>query len=129
MKIKVYALLLIALTACNNKETIDKETTTDVKDTTSAKFYKVDKKAESNLHEQLIGAWTTEGYQNAVFSIKNDSVYYVENDETFPYKLIGNVLTIEYTDDSMNFDVSFTGDTLVLKSAREGDSKYWRFTE
>jgi len=129
MKIKVCALLLIALTACNNKETIDKETTTDVKDTTSAKFYKVDKKAESNLHEQLIGAWTTEGYQNAVFNIKNDSIYYVENDETFPYKLIGNVLTIEYTDDSMSFDVSFIGDTLILKSDREGNSKYWRFKE
>jgi hypothetical protein len=131
MKTIVYAALAITLVGCKGKEM--KENTEPQKpDTTSAKFYKIDKKPEATgLQQKIMGTWTTDGFDNAVFDITKDSIYYLENNDTFAYGLNKNTntITIAYPDDSISFGVYFIGDTLVLKSAHEGETKYWRFKE
>lgn len=77
--------------------------------------------------EQLLGLWTHGLTEHATFHIGKDSIYYVEQLESYPYVLQGDSMTIFFTDYSSKSKVELVDDTLVLSSADFDTSKFTRF--
>ena len=71
----------IFFVSCNNG---DPNTTEKKRDT------KVDV-----LKTKLLGKWGGLGEDSAVFEIKIDSIYYLQEKKTYPYKILNNDLVIE----------------------------------
>ena len=120
---------ILILTNCTSPETTlqEKEQKFTVPNIKSDK--------QSNKHsprsiitkEQLMGTWAGENSENASFSIGKDSIYYIDQMDSYPYTLIKDSLTIIYPDMSFEGIAYLAGDTLVLSDPEFGISRYTRF--
>jgi len=64
---------------------------------------------------QLIGIWTDRTTENATFQITRDSVYYVDSDKTFMYKIKNDSIVIDYIEFSGSYKIlKLNEDSLVL---------------
>lgn len=130
MTIKLLSTLLVILfAACNfvQKDTIQdntrtKDTTKEIKQTVS----KVANNAKQSNYSKLLGIWTDGNSENAVFDIRKDSIYYVDQFATYRYSLTGDTITIFYPDWTFTGAISFSKDTLIIAS-EDGVTKYWKF--
>ena len=77
--------------------------------------------------EKIIGAWTDGNSENASFDISKDSIYYADQLDSFPYVLKDDTITIFYPDMIFKGRIHLQGDTLILKSAEFGESRFTRF--
>lgn len=75
----------------------------------------------------LWGIWGNEGSENAIFDIKTDSIYYVDEMRSYKYSLVGDTIIIYYPDYSYKSKVRIKGDTLIMDSEVNGQAKFWRF--
>jgi hypothetical protein len=122
--------LLILLTAvcCFSCTAPVKQQSTD--DSLAAKkvvaVAKVDN-PENALKDKIIGIWTGGESENATFDMRKDSVYYVDQFETYKYILKKDTITMFYTDGPLSFKIHFVKDTLVMESKDFGVSKFWKF--
>lgn len=82
----------------------------------------------SDLKDKILGIWGNEYSENAVFEIRKDSIYYVDQFKTYKYKLKDSTITIFYHDYKDSSKLSFVKDTLVMESNGE-KSKFWKFTK
>jgi hypothetical protein len=71
---------------------------------------------------KLDGIWAENKEDNALFYIKNDSIYYLDDLKPYHYKLINDTLTI-YLDNfiSKSILVKNTNDSLLLKELETGE--------
>ena len=74
-----------------------------------------------------MGIWTEGESENATFSIGKDSIYYVDQMESYPYTLIKDSITIVYPDMSFEGIAYLVGDTFVLSDPEFGITKFTRF--
>jgi hypothetical protein len=131
MKNLLIALLLIAVGcfACGPVEN-----KTDVDDTTKIVLSNKDIKVKSSdgispaTKDKMLGPWTSEGYNNAVFDIRKDSIYYIEDFASYKYDLTQDSIKIDYPDGAYSAKIYFIKDTLVMRS-EDGEAKYWKFTD
>jgi hypothetical protein len=62
----------------------------------------------------ILGAWTDGSTENATFDIQKDSIFYVDQLESYPYHLNGDNISIQYADYKYEAKISWIQDTLVL---------------
>jgi hypothetical protein len=76
----------------------------------------------------IIGIWTDGQTENATFQITDDSIYYVDSNQSFAYRILGDSITIKFDgfDDSFKIERA-TKDSLILSKNYE-KSIFWRFT-
>lgn len=123
MKIN-YFLLLLRISSCTPSPR-QKESS----NSPSNKFTPLDPKSGYNttlLKNKILSIWTDDNSENAIFKIAYDSIFYVEDSQSFKYSLYSDSIEIEYPDYKYKSKIEFNGDTLVLSS--ENDiSKFWKF--
>ena len=78
---------------------------------------------------QLLGTWTDGTTENATMDIGHDSIFYVDQFQSFPYILKGDSITIIFPDMSYEGIAYFISDTLVLEDSEFGTSKFTRFKD
>ncbi|MBV9986345.1 MAG: hypothetical protein JO301_01590 [Chitinophagaceae bacterium] len=81
---------------------------------------------ERNIKKKVLGIWTTEGAENAVFDIRTDSIYYVDQFVSYKYELTDSVITINYPDGTFRGIIRFKKDTMLI-NGEAGEMKYWKF--
>ncbi|MDI9366511.1 MAG: hypothetical protein QM541_16260 [Flavobacterium sp.] len=127
MKLQAFfALFSLGFLSCNSAQVDSKKSATDSL-TYPAETQKT-VAITSDLKDKILGIWGNDYSENAVFEIRKDSIYYVDQFETYKYILKDSIITIfyrDYTDSSM---LSFKKDTLVMESNGE-KSKFWKFTK
>ena len=127
MKLQAFfALFSLGFLGCNSAQVDSKKSATDSL-TYSAETQKTVAKT-SDLKDKILGIWGNEYSENAVFEIRNDSIYYVDQFKTYKYKLKDSTITIFYHDYKDSSKLSFVKDTLVMESNGE-KSKFWKFTK
>jgi hypothetical protein len=67
----------------------------------------------------LIGIWRSIDDDKPTFEINSDSIYYIDNDEWYSYKLVSDSLIIFYTDWTFACKHIVSGDTLILINSLE----------
>ena len=93
----------------------------------TSKIVKTNIQSGSTLKSKLKGVWTDGTTENAVFEIKENTIFYVDNSATYKYTLTGNRMTITYPDYLYKCVISFHKDTLVMDSNEYGVSSFWKF--
>jgi hypothetical protein len=75
----------------------------------------------------IIGIWTDGQTENATFQITDDSIYYVDSNQSFAYRILGDSITIKFDgfDDAFKIERA-TKDSLILSMNNER-SIFWRF--
>lgn len=81
----------------------------------------------SAIRTQLKGIWTDDNAGNATFEISNDSIYYLDQNANYAYRLHKNHIAIHYPDYIYNAAISFQHDTLIMDSKKFGKAVFWRF--
>jgi len=126
MRNSVSLLLIIFLFSCNSpqRHNLSKDDSSNVK--------LEPKQNPSRFHDsvdkiQLLGTWTDGTTENATFDIQKDSIFYVNQLQSYPYRLKGDSLTIHYSDMIFKGKVYFIMDTMVLSDREFGTTKYTRF--
>ena len=102
----------------NSKVLLSTETNKKLKTTTQS---------NDTLRSKLKGIWTDGNTENAVFEIKENTIFYVDHMASYKYTLIGNKMTIIYPDYSYKCLISFRKDTLIMDSKEYGVTSFWRF--
>jgi hypothetical protein len=79
--------------------------------------------------EQIMYAWTfiNRDAEMAAISIGQDSIFYVDEMTSYPYKLIGDSIRITYPDTVFTGSIFFKNDTLVLTEREFGMLEYYRW--
>jgi hypothetical protein len=125
----VLSFLLIA--GCNSDEnsTSKIRTQSQAKDKQTAQAH-----AEPNnisalhLKKKLLGSWTDGNTENAVFEVKQDSIYYMEQFKSYKYSLNRDSISIVYDDFTFEGQIQFINDTLIMIADEWEPQKFWRFT-
>ena len=78
------AFILFISTSCNNQNSKNKEIIHDTRVT--------------SLESKLIGEWGGLGEDKPIWRISNDSIYYFQENESYPYQILDNNLIIERND-------------------------------
>jgi len=81
-----------------------------------------------NLKKQLLGSWTDESSENALFEVKQDSIYYIDQFKSYKYNLIKDSISIVYDDFTFEGQVQFKKDTLILTTNEYEPQRFRRFT-
>jgi hypothetical protein len=84
-----------------------------------------DTKQNNNALKHL-GVWTDGNSENAIFEIRKDSIYYVDQFETYKYTLSGDSVKIFYDDWVFTGVIKLLGDTMII-SSEDVTTKYWKF--
>jgi hypothetical protein len=109
----VFALALISICACNNQSTSGPGSAKD---------------DLSSNNEKILGIWTDSSSQNALFDIRKDSIYYIEQLQAFPYIVYRDTIKINFGDHVLTGTIRFHKDTMLIAS--EGvESKYWKYKQ
>lgn len=122
-------LPVLILMACNNARTTQPveqrrdNSKHQLTDTLKPSANKIEHNISS---DDLIGAWTDGGTENATFNIQKNSIFYVDQLTAYKYSLNGDSIKIFYPDWVFSGAVRLTKDTLVIVS-EDGTTKYWRF--
>jgi len=118
-------LLMGLLFACNTPAGEDNNKPQE--DTASAgNNDKTVTKTASVTKEQIIGIWTNDSVETASIEIKQDSVYYADAMETYPYTVVGDTITIHYAEEDFHGSISLKNDTMFLSDPAFGVMKYTR---
>jgi hypothetical protein len=113
---KIGLVVLIFLNACNIQPS----------DNVSAK--KLTK--EDSLRLQIIGRWGGIAEDSPVFKITIDSIYYFQHGRSYPYKISGTDLTIEFPDSKTVLkNVFVSKDTLNFEDDQGLKIKGYRFKD
>jgi hypothetical protein len=105
--------LVCCIAACNNSKSSDTGNSSDPGKGGSTK-------------EKILGTWTDSTSPNALFEIRKDSIYYVDQATSYPYILYRDTIKINYGDHVLTGLVVFNKDTMIVESEGE-NSKYWKF--
>ncbi len=125
MKFRVTSLLpLVSFLSCNTVQLDNKKSQLD-SPTFTVKTNQTGVKPAS-LKDKIVGIWGGEYSENAVFDIRKDSIYNVDQFKTYKYSLKDSIITIFYPDFIYSGKVSFIKDTMVMESDGE-KSKFWKF--
>ena len=92
---RIYSIVvLIVLTACSSASS-SKDSSANL-DTGSQPTVVAPDGSSTNSFDKrrLLGAWTNGDSENAVIDIRQDSIFYLDQSESFPYTLQGDSLTI-----------------------------------
>ncbi len=86
-------------------------------------------KADS-LHTKLIGEWGSLGEDNPVWEFKQDSIYYFDRKQSYPYKIIGNDIIIELPESEGHLrNMSVIKDTMTFYDTPGMPIKGYRFKQ
>jgi hypothetical protein len=77
--------------------------------------------------DTIKGLWTDKSTENAIFEIKDKTIYYVDDFTTYKYTYKNNIIKIYYSDYVYEAKVSFSKGVLILRSSDGSVSKFWRF--
>jgi len=123
----LFIFMVIIYCSCNN--VVQKSTNLNNTSKIINKHVSVDKiKTSSNIiEEKIIGIWTDGSPENATFDIRKDSIYYVDDFESFKYFLRGDIIEIHYSDFIYKAKVYFKKDTLVMDAKDDELAKFWKF--
>ncbi|QNP53509.1 hypothetical protein [Hymenobacter qilianensis] len=83
-------------------------------------------KSENHFNSKILGAWTNNSSENAIFDIRKDSIYYVDDLISYKYSMNRDSIKIDYLDWAFVGAVSFARDSLII-SSKDGVTKYWKF--
>lgn len=124
MKAKIFLLLMFV--SCNgvNSEKNGRDSSKIINKT--SELIKNELKVTSNLKQKVLGIWGGDYSENAVFEIRKDSIYNIDQFKTFKYSLEDSTITIFYTDFVYSGKLSFVKDTMVMESDGE-KTKFWKF--
>jgi len=124
--------LSLTLLSCNSKETLLKSDLgqNDIKiDSVTNKKKNIKSSENKSASEQIIGIWTNQNSENAIFEIQKKTIFYIDQNENYEYSLDKNKIQIKYPDYTFDAEISFDNDTLIMISQKNGQTKYWRFKE
>lgn len=125
MKLIVTLLLLfVSFLSCNLFQSDNKKSNFD-SSVFATKTKQIEVKA-SSLKDKILGIWGNEYSENAVFEIRRDSIYYVDQFKTYKYIIKDSTITIFYPDYIDSSKLSFRKDTMVMESDGKKD-KFWKF--
>ena len=80
------------------------------------------------LKNKIIGLWGGLGEDSAVWNIKADSIYYLQQSAAYPYKLIADSLMIYFPDHTATLhNLSAIQDTLTFKDGMGFKTFAYRF--
>lgn len=122
----------LTLLSCNSKETLLKSDLgqNDIKiDSVTNKKKNIKSSENKSASEQIIGIWTNQNSENAIFEIQKKTIFYIDQNENYEYSLDKNKIQIKYPDYTFDAEISFDNDTLIMISQKNGQTKYWRFKE
>ena len=77
--------------------------------------------------DTIKGLWTDKSTENAIYEIKDKTIYYVDDFTTYKYTYKNNIIKIYYSDYVYEAKVSFSKGVLILRSSDGSVSKFWRF--
>jgi hypothetical protein len=119
-------VLFIFLFGCNSSQsssTVEQDSIL-----TKTALHPIHSEGKSSVDKaQILGTWTDGSTENATFDIQEDSIFYVEEMQSYPYSLSRDTMSIRYPDMSFKGKVYFITDTMVLTDAESGTTKYIRF--
>ncbi len=126
-----YFILSFLMLSCNSEEdsTSDAEIQNQVKKDKPTLKEEVEPNNMASLHlkEKLLGLWTDNNSENAVFEVKEDSIYYTEQLKSYKYNLIKDSIDIVYDDFTFEGQIQFKSDTLIMRADEYEPQKFWRF--
>jgi len=86
--------------------------------------------SENLLQKKLLGKWGA-GYGTPAFEIRaDDSIYFYNNNECYPYKLAADTLYVKFRDrdtSSLFGIMHVIEDTIFFTNPREGDHVTWAY--
>ncbi|NEU09773.1 hypothetical protein GZH53_15710 [Flavihumibacter sp. R14] len=80
----------------------------------------------TGTRSKVLGVWADGSTENATFEIRPDSIYYVDNFESYSYIIERDSIKIDYKDYIYQGKIHFVDDTLIMTSEDEM-SRFWRF--
>lgn len=122
---------MLLLISCSVKDT-EKEPVVQHQDNASSAAVESQQSGAQSLFtkEDIKGIWTSGESENASFSIKKDSILFVDTFEYLKYELRND--TLIYLDDNIPFFkirvIKADKDSLVL-SSEDGIRRLWRFKD
>ena len=122
--IGIFFLIIISSIRCHS---VDVKNGKNVIDSSHLKLNSIEV-LKPNLKTKVQGIWGSNISENAVFEIRPDSIYNVDQFKTYPYEIIDSIITIQYADFTFKGRISFIKDTMVIESDGE-KSKYWKFKD
>src|SRR4051812_43619381 len=126
----IFCMLAWALISCNAKETPSSEPSqVEIKADPVSREKQNDAIGNSSINKQIIGTWTNQSSENAVFEVNEKSFYYPEQSESYNYSIDQDKIEIRYPDYTFEAKISFSKDTLIMDSEENGQTKYWRFQQ
>ena len=81
----------------------------------------------NNIDDKILGIWTDGTTENATFDIRKDSIFYVDQFESYRYLLKKDSINVYYSDYTYSAKVYFKKDTLIMDSKDYGVSKFSKF--
>lgn len=114
------------ISSCREKSRGTTGTKTD--STTIAGKNPVEITLEKSSNTSLIGPWTSGLSDNALFDVRKDSIFYVEDLESYKYVLANDSIKIYYPGYTFSGKINLRQDTLTITSEGE-ESRYWRFRD
>lgn len=80
------------------------------------------------IKNKLLGQWGGLGEDSAVWEISFDSIYYLQEKKSYPYKIVGNDLVVE-RNESKGFlrNISVIEDTMTFNDEQGLATKGYRF--
>jgi hypothetical protein len=80
------------------------------------------------LKHKLLGQWGGLGEDSAVLEIKIDSIYYLQEKKSYPYKIVDNDLVIERNESKgILRNISVIEDTMTFNDEQGLTTKGYRF--
>ena len=117
---------LFIISSCREKSPGTTATKTDSTSIAGENPVEITQENSSNI--SLIGPWTSGLSDNALFDVRKDSIFYVEDLESYKYILVGDSIKIYYPGYTFSGKVNLQQDTLTITSEGE-ESRYWRFRD
>ena len=111
MKHLFLAIGFTLLFSCKEK---NQPITTNKKDLSIAALDSGSMPAERTHTSSILGPWTSGLSDNALFDIGKDSIFYVEDLESFRYVLTGDSIKIFYPDYTFQGRIQLQQDTLTI---------------
>ncbi|QIL76320.1 hypothetical protein [Hymenobacter sp. HDW8] len=118
MMLKIVCALVV-LSACDSRQNAMSEKGDSIMNS-------VDKELIDNFNSKILGSWTDSANNNAVFEIRKDSIYYIDQFAAYKYRLRGDSIVIFYPDLKFSGSISFHKDTLIITSI-DGSAKFQKF--
>lgn len=121
----ILSLILLTLSCSLNNQTNDNKLDTN-KSSLNDTVRLTNNKNDKTLDKKILGIWTDGTTDNATLDIRKDSIFYVDQFQTYKYSVVNDTIQIYYSDWTYKGKVEYKKDTLIF-SSEESVSKYWKF--